>query len=208
MTNSSEQRGSLSEQSGTHGIDIREESSEPTTALPPLLRANLGQIALRGGAVGVILVSLLQGSSIFLPAVPLTMGLCICWVILMGYWVRLGLVAPTAAALSLRSRRVLFRWTLRVMWLVLTPLTLKLAVVPLFGVVAAPGAQLAFAWLVWAYASWLWQRDQTKRGLHAGEWLLLSAAMAAFLALVVTVVLAWWLLSYAGVTLGWLTGAR
>jgi hypothetical protein len=85
---------------------------------------------------------------------------------------------------------------------------LKLAVVPLFGVVAAPGAQLAFAGLVWAYASWLWRRDQTKRGLHAGEWLLLSAALAAFLALVVTVALALWLLSYAGSTLGWLTGAR
>jgi len=208
VTSASEQRGPLREQSGTHGIDIREDSSEPTTALPSLLRANLGQIALRGGAVGVILVSLLQASSIFPPALPLTLGLCIGWVILMGYWVRLGLVAPTAAALSLRTRRVLFRWTLRVMWLVLTPFTLKLAVVPLFGVVAAPGVQLTFALLVWAYASWIWRRDQTKRGLHAGEWLLLSAAVASFLALLGAVVLAWWLLSYAGVTLGWPTGAR
>jgi hypothetical protein len=172
-----------------------------TAALPTLLAHNLRQMVIRGGVSGLVVNALFQLSVSFPVLVPVTWGMCVVWLLVMGYWIRLGLVGPTAAAFPLAVRRLLYRWTIRLLWLAVMPVTLKLGVIPLAGVVAAPMLQLAFALAIRQYSDWLIRASTNRPGLRAAEWVVLLFAVGMLGVVATALAIAVWMLSILGASL-------
>lgn len=174
---------------------------DETAALPTLLAHNLRQIVIRGGVSGLVVNALFQLSVGFPVLVPVTWGMCVVWLLVMGYWIRLGLVGPTAAAFPLAVRRMLYRWTTRLLWLAVMPVTLHLGVMPMVGVVAAPALQLTFALVVQQYSAWLIRASANRPGLRAAEWVVLLFAVGVMGIVATALAIAVWMLSILGAAL-------
>lgn len=174
---------------------------DETAALPTLLGHNLRQIVIRGGVSGLVVNALFQLSVGFPVLVPVTWGMCVVWLLVMGYWIRLGLVGPTAMVFPQAVRRLLYRWTIRLLWLAVMPVTLKLGVIPLAGVVAAPMLQLAFALAIRQYSGWLIRASATQPGLQAAEWAVLLFAVGVLGVVAAVLATAVWMLSILGAAL-------
>jgi hypothetical protein len=175
--------------------------SDDSNALLILLGHNLRQILVRGGLSGVVVNGLFQLGAGIPILLPVMWSLCVVWLLVMGYWIRLGLVGPTAVSFPQVVRRILYRWTIRLLWLVAASLSLKLGLIPIAGVVAAPALQAIFAASVWRYSTWLVHRSAQRPGLQRAEWLFLFLAIAAFGVAALLVSLGIWAVWTLGVAL-------
>lgn len=128
-------------------------------------------------------------------------------------WIRIGVLEPASRLLS-PKRRVLTRWTARLLMAAVVAVTVivgeALTLIPVVNlpIKAALGAgEVALcAWAVGRYAHWQVEREARGQAIGLGEWLLLAGAVGLLLASVVALVAAIaWLASTWQTVLEWLS---
>lgn len=163
-----------------------------------------GRRRLLGVAVAVALAHL------FLGWVPLIGALVL---VIAAAWIRVGILQPTSAMLSPR-RRVLTRWTARLLMAAAVAATVivteALTLLPIVGLpikALLGAAEVALAaWAVTGYVHWQLRREASGQAIANSEWLILGFAVAALIASVVMLALAFVALASAFDTLlGWLS---
>ncbi|KIG19244.1 hypothetical protein DB30_03800 [Enhygromyxa salina] len=154
----------------------------------------------------------LIGIAIAVGAAHLLLG----WVPLIGAlvlliaaaWIRAGILQPTTAMLSPR-RRVLTRWTARLVMAVALALTVivteALSLIPVLGLpvkaVISAGEVAIAAWAVTTYVHWQLRREAMPRPIASWEWVVLVLCFAALIASVIALALAFAALASAFDTL-------
>jgi hypothetical protein len=133
--------------------------------------------------------------------------------LLAAAWIRVGILQPTSAMLSPR-RRVLTRWTARLVMAVALALTVivteALSLIPVLGLpvkaVISAGEVAIAAWAVTTYAHWQLRREAEPHPIDAWEWVLLAVSFAALIGSVILLALAFAALASAfDIALGWLS---
>jgi len=164
---------------------------------------NRGRRHLLGVAVGVGVAHLLLGWMPLVGALVLLAATA---------WIRVGILQPASRLLS-PKRRILTRWTARLLIGVTLALTLiateALTLLPGLGLpikaVLSAGEVALSAWAATRYVHWQVEREAHGQAIETWEWLVLGLALALLLAAVVALALAFIALISAFDSLaGWL----